>query len=92
MLAGRFRFGKASLASSALVAGRAGGGKPDLDLAGTARLAQSVGRNALNLVVLASSLTVSVLPIVGFAGVLPDQLPVIMHSHDDQNMEHVGEA
>ena len=45
----------------AMLAGTAESGKAELDLGSTARLAQSVERKALNLVVVGSSPTVGVL-------------------------------
>ena len=85
------RFGKASLGVGALVAGKAGSRQAEL-LGSTVRLAQSVGRRALNLVVVGSNFTLGVLPIVGFAGALPNELHVVMHPDGDVIMEHVGEA
>ena len=43
----------------------------EFEFSNTARLAQSVERKVLNLVVVGSSPTVGVLPIVGFAGASP---------------------
>ena len=59
----------ASAGFCATSARAAGSGKAELDLGSTARLAQSVERKALNLVVVGSSPTVGVLLFVGFAGV-----------------------
>ena len=59
----------ASAGFCATSARTAGSWKAELDLGSTARLAQSVERKALNLVVVGSSPTVGVLLFVGFAGV-----------------------
>ena len=56
-------------------AGTAGSAKAKLDLGSTARLAQSVERKALNLVVVGSSPTVGVLLFVGSAGAAVYALP-----------------
>ena len=67
----------ASVGFCAKSARAAGSGKAELDLGSTARLAQSVERKALNLVVVGSSPTVGVLLFVGSAGaalyVLPER-------------------
>ena len=57
---------KASVRFRTALARTAESGKAELDLGSTARLAQSVKRKALNLVVVGSSHTVGVLPSVGF--------------------------
>ena len=68
------RFGEA-LPWLLCVAGRkAGRREAELDLGSTARLAQSVERKALNLVVVGSTPTVCVLPIESFAGPLLTEL------------------
>jgi hypothetical protein len=73
----------------AVLAGKAGRCKAEPDSGSTARLAQSVQRRAFSLVVIGWN---RVLPIVGFAGALPGELPVIMQLDGAPIMEQVGGA
>ena len=74
-----------------MLAGKAGIAKAELDLGSTARLAQSVERKALNLVVVGSSPTVGVYPIES-AGMLflwafcPQSLGMQMARHQSARL------